>query len=55
VCNLLSTELDSRIRRYRVRFCKAADFPNSKLTHHFPKGLQEEWWDSSADLKPANC
>ena len=34
VCNLLSTELDSSIRRYRARFCKAVDFANSKLTHH---------------------
>jgi hypothetical protein len=34
VCNLLSTELDSSIRRYRARFCKAVDFANYKLTHH---------------------
>ena len=34
VCNLLSTELDSSIRRYRARFSKAVDFVNSKLTHH---------------------
>jgi hypothetical protein len=34
VCNLPSTELDSSIRRYRARFCKAVDFANSKLTHH---------------------
>jgi hypothetical protein len=34
VCNLLGTELDSSIRRYRARFCKVVDFANSKLTHH---------------------
>ena len=33
VCNLLSTELEPSIRRYRARFCKAVDL-NSKLTHH---------------------
>jgi hypothetical protein len=46
VCNLLSTELDSSIRRIhhpsgaaplgtpvRARFCMAVDFANSKLTH----------------------
>jgi hypothetical protein len=33
MCNLLSTELASSIRRYRARFCKAVDFANSKLTH----------------------
>jgi len=34
LCNLLSTELDSSIRRYRARFCKAVDFANSKLAHY---------------------
>ncbi len=33
-CILLNKEVDSSIRRYRARFCKAIDLANSKLTHY---------------------
>jgi hypothetical protein len=31
-CNPRNTEVDSSIRRYRARFCKAIDFASAKLT-----------------------
>jgi hypothetical protein len=32
--NLLTTEVDSSIRRYRARFCNSTRFANAKLIHY---------------------